>query len=335
MFPLCVSAVLTSFQLRRYRGGRVTIDAVHDHPDRRQSPAAYRRFAPDLMSAINALTRGRRNSGADSDVLALTARWSAALRDRLDAPLAATGSVGRGEATPASDLDVIRLTPGPTPQYSALLADGVTADAEGISPSSTALPTTRTAWATAVTTWCASPAQDRGVVKTGLLADAADPVGNISSAAVSEVPGTPMVTEMLRDALSHTPPRSRGLFRADSLSLKADLLTPVVKIARWASLCSGSTARDTVTRLADATAAGLLDYSDAAALGASYRAGLALSFDLAVGIGPTRVFERHGRVMFSALPGERSQLLRHAVEDLRGIQRTLRYRLSTSSFTEV
>jgi CBS domain-containing protein len=309
------------------------MDTVSDHPARhRWSPSPPGPRPSTVTPLFTALARARRAGGPDGDVLALTARWSAALRGRLDASLAATGSVGRGEATPTSDLDVIRLSSGPTPRFTALLADGVTADAAGVSPSSTVLPTTRAAWATAVTDWCARPGADRGVVKTALLADAAD---EVSHAAAAAVPGTPMVTEMLRDALSHTPPRTRGILRADSLSLKTDLITPVVKIARWAALSSGSTTRGTVGRLTDAVAAGVLDHDDAAALDAAYREGLSLSLDLALGIGPTRVVGRRGRVMFSALPGDRSRRLRHSVEDLRGLQRILRYRLSTSSFTDI
>ncbi len=310
------------------------MDDVSDHPARRPSTPAPRPLSPALASLVNELTSARRDGGPDSDALLLTARWSTALRDRLDGTLAATGSVGRGEATPASDLDVVRLAPGPTPGFTALLAEGITGDAEGVSPTTSALPADRAAWTAAVADWSARPCDDRGVVKTGLLADAADPVGDICRTAATTVPGTPMVPEMLRDALSHTPPRSRGLFRADAIALKEDLLTPVVKIARWASLASGSAARGTVTRLNDAADAGLLDRTEAMTLSASYRAGLALSLDLALGTGPTRVFERRGRVMFSAMTQERSRLLRDAAEGLRGIQRTLQYRLSTSSFTE-
>ncbi|MDN6478533.1 putative nucleotidyltransferase substrate binding domain-containing protein, partial [Corynebacterium variabile] len=95
-----------------------------------------------------------------------------------------------------------------------------------------------------------------------------------------------------------------------------------------------SAACGTVTRLTDAAAAGLLGPTEAVALRESYRAGLALSLDLALGTGPTSIFERRGRVVFSALPRERSQGLRRAGTDLRGVQRTLRYRLATSSYTE-
>lgn len=320
------------------------MDAVSDHPVRRQTPPPPGPCSPDLTSLIAALSWARRNGGRNSgdgadsdagDVLALTARWSAALQDRLDPILAATGSVGRGEATPASDLDVIRLSPGPIPGFTALIADGVTADAEGVSPTSTALPTTRAAWVDAVADWCAHPGKDRGVVKTGLLADATDPLGEVTHAAATTVPNTPMAVDMLRDALAHTPPRTRGVLRTDAFSLKTDLLTPVVKIARWASLASGSSTRGTVDRLAAAASAGLLDHEDAAVLSAAYREGLSLSLDLALEIGPTRIFERRGRVMFSALPGERSRRLRHAMDHLRGLQRALYYRLSTSSFTDI
>lgn len=310
------------------------MDAVSEHPVRRQNSPTTRPLSPALTSLVNDLASARRADGPDGDPLPLTARWSTALSDRLDDNLAATGSVGRGEATPASDLDAIRLAPGPTPGFTGLLTDGIIGDDDGVSPATSVLPGDRAAWTAALAGWCARPGDDRGVVKTGLVADAADPVGELPRAAAAAVPGTPMVTEMLRDALSHTPPRTIGLFHADSFALKEDLLTPVVKISRWAALTSGSAACGTVTRLTDAAAAGLLGHTEAVALRESYRAGLALALDLALGTGPTSIFERRGRVVFSALPRERSQRLRRAVTDLRGVQRTLRYRLSTSSYTE-
>ncbi|WP_227871020.1 putative nucleotidyltransferase substrate binding domain-containing protein [Corynebacterium provencense] len=295
-------------------------------------PVAPALTSGPLRSLAGSLASSRRAGGPDGDVFTLCSVWSAALREQLDTTVAATGSVGRGDATPASDLDVIRLDDGPTPGLDRLLAAGVRSDRSGATPASAGLPGRREDWEAGVLRWCAAPDRDRGVVKTGLLADAADPV---SAAAAAAVPGSAMVADMLRDALAHSPPRTTGLFRAASLDLKGELLTPVVKIARWAALGSGSCRHRTVDRLEDAADAGLLAGRDAGVLVRAYRTGLSLSLDLALGTGPSRVYGRHGRIMFSALhPGDERDL-RRAVSDLRGVCRTLRYRLSTSTFTEV
>lgn len=57
----------------------------------------------------------RRNAG--DPAIEIASRWSEAVNSLLDVSLAATGSVGRGEATPLCQIDVLRTEPGSTQNW--------------------------------------------------------------------------------------------------------------------------------------------------------------------------------------------------------------------------
>ncbi|MEJ6548963.1 putative nucleotidyltransferase substrate binding domain-containing protein [Corynebacterium sp. USCH3] len=286
---------------------------------------------PDLAALLRAL-RSDRSQGRDAPEV--TAEWSQALRDRLDDNLAATGSVGRGEAVPSSDLDVIRLGPGSTPRFDALLAAGVPGDANGVRPTGGVLAVTAEQWREDAARWMARPDQDLAVVRLGLLADACDPTDTapVHLAAAEGFSSSPMLADMLRDAVSTCPPRLTGLWRKNSVDLKAEVLTPVVKIARWAALASGSSELSTPARLAAADAR-YLDPSTARDLQVAFTDALSLRVDLDLDVVDDRVFQRFGRITVTALPPDAARRLRAATTTVRHTVRTLRYLLSTSTFS--
>lgn len=297
----------------------------HRHPSRwHNAGMAFR--DPELTSAVSALRKDRVNG---RDALDIAAVWSTHLRDRIDTSLAATGSTGRGEATPRSDLDVIGLSPGGTPSFHRLLASGVRGDKHGVGPGGTALPDTEIQWREKSEQWLQQPGADLAVVKLGLLADADAPVHRIASEGFA---GSPMLADMLRDALSTTPPRVAGPLSKNSVALKDELFTPVVKIARWAALASGSPELSTVARLATSHPR-FLDQDDASALADVHRMVMELRVDLDMGVGNTRVFERRDRIMVPALPKTTAASLRSSVTGLRRIMKKLTYLLSASEFT--
>lgn len=285
---------------------------------------------PIRDTTLNALvSRLRQDRTSGRDVLEITGHWSREIRERLDTNLAATGSTGRGEATPSSDLDVIRLSPGPTPRFDALRAAGVRVDANGALPTARELPTTEDQWRTDARGWISRPREDKGVVKIGLLADAHS---EVRSAASRNFAFSPILADMLRDALSVVPPRTTGLWSRKSVDLKQEILAPTTKIARWAALASGTTELSTTRRLTTSSTE-YLDTDSATALAGAFQEALGLSLDLDLGIVDNQVFERSGRVMLTALPPDRGAAVRSATQTLRTVSATLRYLLTTSAFS--
>lgn len=279
-----------------------------------------------LNTLVSRLRADRRDG---REALAITDQWSREIRDRLDASLAATGSTGRGEATPSSDLDVIRLSSGPTPRFDALRSAGVRLDAHGALPTAQELPASADGWLTEAPAWIARPRESKGVVKIGLLADAHADVRNAAS---HDFASSPILADMLRDALAVSPPRTTGLWSRNSVDLKQELLSPTTKIARWASLASGTGEVSTIQRLSTSSPE-FLDTDSAAALSDAFREALGLLLDLDLGIVDKQVFERSGRVMLTALPPRRRSAIQSATRNLRSTTATLRYLLSTSAFS--
>lgn len=276
------------------------------------------------MSRMLEECSARRQQG--DTAVSIAEMWSEWLISHLDDCIAATGSTGRGEALPGSDLDTIRLSAGSTPSLEKLISSGlIRPDSLGATAHSLALPQTDTEWRSAAMKWVSDPAKDKGVVKIGLLADASSP---IHKEAFSLAPGSPLIPEMLRDALSAHTPRVHGWFSAATLHLKDELLTPLVKLARWGALAAGTPSRSTMQRfqLADG------QFLPAPDLMKAYDIALNLRLDIDLELLPHGVFDRRGRIVLSALPRERRTELVTAVNTLRHTQSQLKYHLSTSAF---
>ncbi|MBB1025408.1 hypothetical protein G6019_13445, partial [Dietzia sp. DQ12-76] len=200
--------------------------------------------------------------------------WSDAVRRELTARLGpsvspavwVTGSVGRGEAVPGSDLETLAVVVDPgdpgRPDDRTVRRAVASTDLSHepwfaeTSPASAADPRlirSVAGWTRAADGWADAPARDLGVVHLGLLSDARpltddhDDPGLLPRIAVRAVADHPVIlTDILADALStraSVPSRLTRALRSDPVvDLKHCVLTPVVKLARWAALRAGVTA---------------------------------------------------------------------------------------------
>ena len=281
--------------------------------------------------------------GATSEHIA--AEWSRLCVDELrtaldahtDAQVWVTGSVGRGEAIPGSDLDALAVTTTPENEFdaAALHVPGVVADPNGATPLRRRLRRTPGEWRDAAARWTADPREDRGVVMIGLLADArcvGDPAGldltEVLAAAVRRQPRC--LHAVLSDALAHRPHVRPAfpLVPAPSVDLERDMLTPVRKIARWAALAGETGGHTTGERLAGARPGEYLETDELTDLCRCHHEILDLvtrrALDGTRGDGPVP--------LSSFRPAERATI-RWVSRTVAGIQRVLDYRLSASSFT--
>lgn len=293
--------------------------------------------------------------------------WSDALRRELAAQLDpavaravwVTGSVGRGEAVPGSDLESLAVVdPARThgaphaPDARAVRRAVAVTDLAGVpwfaetSAASAADPRlvrTRAGWSAAADGWAAAPVRDLGVVHLGLLVDArplTDGHGEpdlLPALAVGAVRAHPAVlADVLADALStrsSVPFRLSRTLRAEPVvDLKSAVITPVVKLARWAALRAGVTATDTGTRLELAADPAVLPPDRWDSLRAAARAVARLRWDVRLRADPDG--PGTDRVPLSALTAVERAGLRSAAREIAGAQRTLDYLRSTGQFRE-
>lgn len=286
-------------------------------------------------------------------------RWSAALRRellaRLDPQVAAavwvTGSVGRGEAVPGSDLESLAVVvdgPGALAVRRAVATTDLSAPPwfAATSTASAADPRlvrTRDEWSATADGWAGTPARDLGVVHLGLLADArpltdthgdADLLPRLAADAVRSHPT--VLADILADALSAralVPSGLRHTFRGDPVvDLKAAVLTPVVKIARWAALRAGSTATGTDDRLEQAADPGVLSADRWESLRAAARMAARLRWDVRLRADPDG--PGSDRIPLSDLTAAERAGLRSAAREIAGVQRTLDYLRSAGQFRQ-
>lgn len=302
---------------------------------------------------------------AHTPTLTLAAAWSEVLRRavataaRLVADGRAlgwawfvSGSVARGEAIPGSDVEtLIALDDGLSDEDKAevlVLAAEVHAllercdvppDANGVLASRGRFCRRRADWAESIDRWCAEPAEDRGVVMTGLLADTVGVVDlgdALRSRTVDSAQSHPQARHaMLQDATAvrATIPSRLRVFATqdDTVDLKLAAVDPIVKIARWGALSAGSTEMSTLQRLTDAATGKVLDADDASILRDCY---LSLSrIRWRMRAGPWMKGEPvTERVSLSALAPADRATVRSVAREVSGIRRKLTYLASTSSY---
>ncbi|HTI75310.1 MAG TPA: putative nucleotidyltransferase substrate binding domain-containing protein [Mycobacterium sp.] len=330
----------------------VDIDAARDEPELR---AGVRRAREAVAAEL----------AAHTPTLTLAAAWSEVLRRSVAAAARVvadgrslgwtwyvSGSVARGEAIPGSDVEtLIALDDGVDDagksEVLALAADvhallercQVPPDANGVLASRGRFCRRRANWAESTERWCAEPAEDRGVVMTGLLADAAgvlDLSDDLRSRTVDAARRHPQARHaMLQDATAvraNIPSRLRVFAtQADAVDLKLAAVDPIVKIARWGALSAGSTELSTLQRLTDAATGKLLDADDASILRDCYVSLSRIRWRMRAGawMKGEPVTER---VSLSDLaPAERATV-RTVAREVSGIRRKLTYLASTASF---
>ncbi|MGH3725973.1 MAG: putative nucleotidyltransferase substrate binding domain-containing protein [Mycobacterium sp.] len=301
--------------------------------------------------------------------LVLAAAWSAALRHsvRSAARLVAgdvspgwtwfvSGSVARSEAAPGSDIETLlalddamdadgknHLMDLAAQVHAMLEHAGIGSDSNGVLASRGRFCRRTSSWFEGIEHWCANPPEDRGVVMAGLMADSQG-VGTGSS-----LPDNALRAENARCALRHYPirlamlqdavavragfPSRLRIFatQSDAVDLKVAAIDPVVKIARWGALSAGSEALSTLDRLADASAAKILDADDASTLRDCY------SWLLRFRWRSRATAWRDGQhlsdtVSLSTLAPQERAVLRNIAREIAGIRRKLIYLSSTSSF---
>lgn len=328
------------------------IDAASDEP----------RLRAGVLRAREAVAA---ELAAHTPTLALAAAWSEVLRQSVataarliagDKPLGWTwfvsGSVARGEAIPGSDVETLialddDVDDAGKNEVLALAADvhallercDLRPDTNGVLASRARFCRRRANWNQSIERWCDQPAEDRGVVMTGLLADTTgvlDRVDELRLHTVDAARQHPQARHaMLQDATSvraSIPSRLRVFAtHDDTVDLKLAAFDPIVKIARWGALSAGSTAISTLQRLNDAATANVLDADDASILRDCYVSLSRIRWRVRAGawMKGEPVTER---VSLSALaPAERAAL-RTVAREVSGIRRKLTYLASTSSF---
>jgi CBS domain-containing protein len=286
---------------------------IDDVPGRTHSERGIAATIPDIDAAgdeqemLAGVLRARAAVAAElrahTPTLTLAAAWSEVMRRSVAtaARLVAgdkqpgwawfvSGSVARGEAIPGSDVETLIALDDTIDDVGksdalALAADvhvvlercGLRPDANGVLASRGRFCRRRSNWADWIERWCAEPAEDRGVVMTGLLADATAVLDRIKgddelrALTIGAAQRHPVARRaMLQDATAvraNIPSRLRVVAtQDDTADLKLAAVDPIVKIARWGALTAGSTALSTLERLNDAATAKVLAGDDASIL---------------------------------------------------------------------
>ena len=327
-------------------------DLVQRHIDAATSVAGLRDATAELPAAACELVGARAATVAQV--------WSALLRAalrtavRVTGPAAGTwyasGSVGRGEALPGSDLDTLFVRDEDTPVDAALhhalevhdllSACGIPGDEKGVTAARARFNRSASQWEDGIARWAGDAAADRGVVMIGLLADAfpltdGPDLAARARTAVGDHPDA--LAAMLQDATylrAHVPSRLRVLATRDTaVDLKAATIDPVVRIARWAALCCGSSERGTPDRIHDAAGGRFLDDEDAAVLTRCHAIGSSIRWRTRADQITSSGGEITDHVAMSAFSPQDRTALRSIGRDVSGLQRKLDYLASTSTFS--
>jgi CBS domain-containing protein len=205
----------------------------------------------------------------------------------------ATGSFGRFEPFPSSDVDSALAWDGPDDDaelrgwmhrlaervLADLSASGFEADAKGAVASNPLFARSIEAWEEAAHTWVEHPDRDRGLMLLCVAVES-DPVWGITtaaerlSAAFARSPNRELLLRRLAQAaLAVRPPtgfrRHRVLLWSGErkvLDIKKEGLLPIESLARWSGLAAGVGAATTRARIEASESAGTLTGKDAAIL---------------------------------------------------------------------
>jgi CBS domain-containing protein len=269
-----------------------------------------------------------------------------------------SGSVGRGEAAPGSDVETmivladsvdeagkVALLSHAAGVHAVLERCGIVGDANGVLASRPRFCRRRGSWLEGIEHWAGDPREDRGVVMTGLMADSTGVWGGMDlaedelrAATVAAARRGPAVRKaMLQDATAiraALPSRLRTFAtHTDTVDVKLAAIDPVVKIARWAGLSAGSDRSSTLGRLDDAAAANVLDSDDVSSLRDCFIWLVRFRWRIRAGafVGDGRVTPTDVVSLSETAPQERA-MLRSVAREVAGISRKLTFLASTSSF---
>ena len=321
---------------------------------------------PGLLAGVDtALDAVRAELSAHTPAMTLAGAWSEVLAHsvataiRVAAPdqpwtWYLSGSVARGEAAPGSDVEtmvVLRddvdeatkavLLTRAAEVHAVLEHCGIRGDANGVLAGRPRFCRRMRSWAEGVQQWTTDPGADRGVVMTGLLADAVGVPGSGAAAAAlrtmnAEAFGqSPQARRsMLQDATHRRaafPSRLRMFTNgSDTVDVKRAAIDPVIKIARWGALSAGSIEVSTLGRLDAAAAANTLDAEDVSSLRECFE--WLLRYRWRHRVGPWLRQERvDDAVSLSDVAPQERAMLRSVAREVAGISRKLTYLASTAS----
>jgi CBS domain-containing protein len=345
-------------QMHPGRGIAATIGDIDGASDEQDLRAGVDRARREVAAELTAHTPTLTLAAAWSEVMRRSVATAARLVSGENSPgwtWFVSGSVARGEAIPGSDVETLIALDDDIDEAGktaalALAADvhallercDLPPDANGVLASRARFCRRRASWAEGIERWCAEPEKDRGVVMTGLLADATGVLDRINgndelrAQTVEAARRHPAARQaMLQDATAvrATIPSRLRIFATqhDTVDLKLAAVDPIVKIARWAALSAGSQAISTLERLDDAAGAKVLDAEDASSLRDCYQSLSRIRWRTraAAWIEGDRITER---ISLSDLaPAERAAL-RTVAREVGGIRRKLNFLATTSSF---
>jgi CBS domain-containing protein len=205
----------------------------------------------------------------------------------------ATGSFGRFEPFPGSDVDSALAWQGPDDDTAlrawmrafakrvldGLAAAGFTSDEQGAVATSPLFARSIEAWETAARAWVEHPDRGRGLMLLSVVVESAPVWGTTTvaerlAAAFARSPNRGLMLRRLAlAALAERPPtgfrRHRVLLwsgERQALDIKKAGLLPIEALARWSGLAAGVSAASTRARLEASEAAGTLGGDDAAIL---------------------------------------------------------------------
>ncbi len=187
------------------------------------------------------------------------------------------GSNGRREAVLSSDVDAAVIFRDDVDaetidSYRSVLGEvvaeltrsGLASDSHGATPAHRLFARTDEQWRAAGRRWLADPTQNKGAVLISLLVDGRPIYGDPGPTGIGQVLGELRShPNALRLLLEHSllqrarlrPPRTLLPRRQEPFNVKENALAPIVNLARWVALSSGSTELSTIERLR--TTAGL------------------------------------------------------------------------------
>jgi CBS domain-containing protein len=270
-------------------------------------------------------------------------------RSDVDIAWLATGSHGRREVVPGSDVDSALVWPdsadaevGPLLQRVAaqviesLELSGFSADPHGATARDPLFARSVTGWREAFQRWIADPGRDKVLIVLSAMLDGR-PIVGAGSAGVDVIGElrsgrnrVKLQRWILRLALAHKPPTGflrnivveHGGEHQGRFDIKRGGLLPIVDIARYAGLVAGVPVVSTVERLQAAASAGVLTEADAGVLREAYHLFFGLRLEhqveqLRAGMPPDDFID----------PGSLNDLTRRYVRDafraVAGVQRGL------------
>ena len=207
---------------------------------------------PTAVTWLSLGSNGRREAVLSSDVDA-----AVIFRDDVDAQAIDSYRAGLGEV-------VTELT-----------RSGLTSDSHGATPAHRLFARTDEQWRAAGRQWLADPTQNKGAVLISLLVDGRPIYGDPGPTGVSLVLGELRTDpSALRLLLEHSllqrarlrPLRTLLPRRHEPFNVKENALAPIVNLARWAALSSGSAELSTIERLRTAAGSAILPRAEAETL---------------------------------------------------------------------